>query len=155
MDPKLTITLVIVAILIIVFISCIRIVPQAKVYVVERLGAFRCEWSTVLHFLVPFFDRVSKIVSIKEQVVDFKPQPVITKDNVTMQIDTVVFFQVTDAKQYTYGVERPLAAIENLSATTLRNIIGDMELDATLTSRDVINTKITAILDQATDRWGI
>ena len=122
---------------------------------VERLGSFHQEWHTGPHWLIPFIDRVVKIVSIKEQVVDFKPQPVITKDNVTMQIDTVVFFQVTDAKQYTYGVERPMAAIENLSATTLRNIIGEMELDATLTSRDVINTKITSILDQATDRWGI
>ena len=147
--------LVFVVILLLVFIANIRIVPQASVYVVERLGTFYQEWHTGPHFLMPFFDRVVKVVTIKEQVVDFKPQPVITKDNVTMQIDTVVFFQVTDAKQYTYGVERPMAAIENLSATTLRNIIGEMELDATLTSRDVINTKITAILDQATDRWGI
>ena len=147
--------LVFVVILLLVFIANIRIVPQASVYVVERLGTFYQEWHTGPHFLVPFFDRVVKVVTIKEQVVDFKPQPVITKDNVTMQIDTVVFFQVTDAKQYTYGVERPMAAIENLSATTLRNIIGEMELDATRTSRDVINTKITAILDQATDRWGI
>lgn len=147
--------LVFVVILLLVVIANIRIVPQASVYVVERLGTFYQEWHTGPHFLMPFFDRVVKVVTIKEQVVDFKPQPVITKDNVTMQIDTVVFFQVTDAKQYTYGVERPMAAIENLSATTLRNIIGEMELDATLTSRDVINTKITAILDQATDRWGI
>ena len=137
-----------VAILVIVIflVSRIRIVPQAKVYIVERLGAFHGEWSTGPHFLVPFLDKVARIVSIKEQVVDFKPQPVITKDNVTMQIDTVVFFQITDAKQYTYG---------NLTATTLRNIIGELELDATLTSRDVINTKITALLDQATDPWGI
>ena len=142
-------------VILIILISCIKIVPQAQVYVVERLGTFYKDWGTGAHFLVPFFDKVAKKVSIKEQVVDFKPQPVITKDNVTMQIDTVVFFQVTDAKQYTYGVERPLSAIENLSATTLRNIIGDMELDSTLTSRDIINTKITAILDQATDRWGI
>ncbi len=147
--------LIFIVVLAIIVISNIRIVPQANVYVVERLGTFYQEWHTGPHFLVPFFDRVVKVVTIKEQVVDFKPQPVITKDNVTMQIDTVVFFQVTDAKQYTYGVERPMAAIENLSATTLRNIIGEMELDATLTSRDVINTKITAILDQATDRWGI
>ena len=150
--------LVVALILIIVFVilvANIKIVPQASVYVIERLGTFYQEWHTGPHFLMPFFDRVAKVVTIKEQVVDFKPQPVITKDNVTMQIDTVVFFQVTDAKQYTYGVERPMAAIENLSATTLRNIIGEMELDATLTSRDVINTKITAILDQATDRWGI
>ena len=147
--------LIFLVVLAIIIISNIRIVPQASVYVVERLGTFYQEWHTGPHFLVPFFDRVVKVVTIKEQVVDFKPQPVITKDNVTMQIDTVVFFQVTDAKQYTYGVERPMAAIENLSATTLRNIIGEVELDATLTSRDVINTKITAILDQATDRWGI
>ena len=147
--------LIFVIVLLLIIIANIRIVPQASVYVVERLGTFYQEWHTGPHFLMPFFDRVVKVVTIKEQVVDFKPQPVITKDNVTMQIDTVVFFQVTDAKQYTYGVERPMAAIENLSATTLRNIIGEMELDATLTSRDVINTKITAILDQATDRWGI
>lgn len=144
-----------VVVVLIIIISCIKVVPQAQVYVIERLGAFHQSWGTGMHFLIPFFDKVSKKVSIKEQVVDFKPQPVITKDNVTMQIDTVVFFQVTDAKQYTYGVERPLSAIENLSATTLRNIIGDLELDSTLTSRDVINTKITAILDMATDRWGI
>ncbi len=135
--------------------NCVRIVPQATVYVVERLGAYHMTWETGLHIKVPFFDRVAKKVSIKEQVVDFKPQPVITKDNVTMQIDTIVFFQVTDAKLYAYGVERPLSAIENLTATTLRNIIGDMELDNTLTSRDVINTRITAILDTATDKWGI
>ncbi len=147
--------LILIVFLVIVIIANIRIVPQANVYVVERLGTFYQEWHTGPHWLLPFIDRVAKVVTIKEQVVDFKPQPVITKDNVTMQIDTVVFFQVTDAKQYTYGVERPMAAIENLSATTLRNIIGEMELDATLTSRDVINTKITAILDQATDRWGI
>ncbi len=151
----LIVALVLIVILLIVIISNIRIVPQASVYVVERLGTFYQEWYTGPHILIPFLDRVAKIVTIKEQVVDFKPQPVITKDNVTMQIDTVVFFQVTNAKLYTYGVEHPMSAIENLSATTLRNIIGEMELDATLTSRDVINTKITAILDQATDRWGI
>lgn len=133
----------------------IKIVPQAAVYVIERLGAYYTTWETGLHFKIPFFDRISKRVSIKEQVVDFKPQPVITKDNVTMQIDTVVFYQVTDAKLFTYGVERPLSAIENLCATTLRNIIGEMELDNTLTSRDVINVKITSILDTATDKWGI
>lgn len=144
-----------IVLVLIILVSCIKIVPQAQVYVIERLGTFYQAWGTGPHFLIPFVDKVAKRVSIKEQVVDFKPQPVITKDNVTMQIDTVVFFQVTDAKQYTYGVERPLSAIENLSATTLRNIIGDMELDATLTSRDTINTKITAILDLATDRWGI
>ncbi len=141
--------------LLFIIIRSIRIVPQAHVFVIERLGSFYAEWETGLHILVPFIDRIVGRVSLKEKVVDFKPQPVITKDNVTMQIDTVVFYQVTDAKQYIYGVERPLAAIENLSATTLRNIIGEMELDATLTSRDVINTKITSILDQATDRWGI
>ncbi len=151
-------TIIILAIIvfaIIIFIRCFRIVPQAHVFVIERLGSFKTEWETGFHVLVPFIDRIASRVSLKEKVVDFKPQPVITKDNVTMQIDTVVFYQITDAKQYTYGVERPLAAIENLSATTLRNIIGELELDATLTSRDVINTKITAILDQATDRWGI
>ena len=155
MDPIQYAIIIAIIVILIILISCIKIVPQAQVYVIERLGTFYQAWGTGPHFLIPFFDKVSKKVSIKEQVVDFKPQPVITKDNVTMQIDTVVFFQVTDAKQYTYGVERPLSAIENLSATTLRNIIGDMELDATLTSRDIINTKITAILDQATDRWGI
>ena len=133
----------------------VRIVPQATVYVVERLGAYNATWETGLHVKVPFFDRIAKKVSLKEQVVDFAPQPVITKDNVTMQIDTVVFFQITDAKLFTYGVERPLSAIENLTATTLRNIIGEMELDHTLTSRDIINTKITATLDTATDKWGI
>ncbi|MGN0691578.1 MAG: SPFH domain-containing protein [Oscillospiraceae bacterium] len=147
--------IVLIIIVLIIIISGIKIVPQAQIYVVERLGGYRGSLGTGMHYVIPFIERVSKKVSIKEQVVDFKPQPVITKDNVTMQIDTVVFFQVVDAKQYTYGVERPMTAIENLSATTLRNIIGEMELDATLTSRDVINTKITAILDQATDRWGI
>ncbi len=142
-------------VILIIVIKCIKIVPQAHVFVIERLGTFHAEWQTGMHLMVPFVDRVAGKVSLKEKVVDFKPQPVITKDNVTMQIDTVVFYQVIDAKQYIYGVERPLAAIENLSATTLRNIIGELELDATLTSRDVINTKITAILDQATDRWGI
>ena len=142
-------------ILLIRLISCICIVPQATAYVVEWLGVYQATWPAGLKFKVPFLMRVAKKVSLKEQVVDFKPQPVITRDNVTMQIDTVVFFQVTDAKLFTYGVERPMAAIENLTATTLRNIIGDMELDHTLTSRDIINTKITAILDQATDKWGI
>ena len=140
--------------LIIIVISNIKIVPQAYVFVVERLGAFHAAWGTGLHVKVPFIDRVAKRVSIKEQVVDFKPQSVITKDNVTMQIDTVVFFQITNAMQFTYGVERPISAIENLTATTLRNI-GDLDLEATLTSRDIINTRITAILDEATDRWGI
>ena len=145
----------IVIFILILLATCIKIVPQATEYVVERLGAYHSTWQTGLHFLTPFFDRVAKRVSLKEQVVDFAPQPVITRDNVTMQIDTVVFYQVTDAKLFTYGVERPISAIENLSATTLRNIIGEMELDSTLTSRDVINTKITATLDTATDKWGI
>ncbi|MBR4223989.1 MAG: SPFH/Band 7/PHB domain protein [Oscillospiraceae bacterium] len=144
-----------VIVLILIFLSGIKIVPQAQVWVVERLGAFRDELHTGPHYVVPLIDKVVKKVSIKEQVVDFKPQPVITKDNVTMQIDTVVFFAVTDAKLYTYGIERPLSAIENLTATTLRNIIGELELDSTLTSRDVINSKITSLLDQATDAWGI
>lgn len=139
----------------IVIVSNFKIVPQAQVYVIERLGAFSRELHTGPHILFPFIDKVSKKVSIKEQVADFPPQPVITKDNVTMQIDTVVFFQITNAKLFTYGVERPIAAIENLTATTLRNIIGELELDATLTSRDTINSKITMILDEATDRWGI
>lgn len=150
--------LVILAVLVfivLVLVSRIRIVPQANVYVVERLGAFYKAWGTGIHFLVPFIDRVAKRVSIKEQVVDFKPQAVITKDNVTMQIDTVVFFQITNSVQFAYGVEHPIAAIENLTATTLRNIIGELELDHTLTSRDVINTKITTTLDTATDKWGI
>jgi len=154
MEPWVVVLIVIV-LLIIILISRITIVPQAKEYVVERLGSYYASWGTGIHFLVPFLDKVAKRVSIKEQVVDFKPQAVITKDNVTMQIDTVVFFQVTESKQFTYGVEHPMSAIENLTATTLRNIIGDMELDSTLTSRDIINTTITAILDQATDRWGI
>lgn len=145
----------VVVFIIIVLITRIKIVPQAQVYIVERLGTFYAQWSTGPHFLVPFLDRIAKKVSIKDQIVDFKPQQVITKDNVSMQIDTVVFFQVTDAKQYAYGVERPISAIENLTATTLRNIIGDMVLDETLTSRDRINKQITAILDEATDRWGI
>jgi regulator of protease activity HflC (stomatin/prohibitin superfamily) len=133
----------------------IKIVPQSSEFVIERLGAYLTTWHTGIHVKIPVLDRISKKVSIKEQVADFKPQPVITKDNVTMQIDTVVFFQITDSKLYTYGVERPLSAIENLTATTLRNIIGELELDSTLSSRDVINTKITSILDVATDKWGI
>lgn len=142
-------------IILIFIITHIKIVPQAQVYVIERLGSYFATWTTGVHILIPFLDRIAKKVSLKEIVVDFKPQPVITKDNVTMQIDTVVFYQVTDAKLYTYGVENPLSAIENLTATTLRNIIGDLELDHTLTSRDFINNKITAILDESTDRWGI
>ena len=142
-------------ILIILIAANIRVVPQATVFVLERLGAYRETWETGLHVKMPFLDRIAKKVSLKEQVVDFRPQPVITRDNVTMQIDTVVFFQITDAKLFTYGVERPLSAIENLTATTLRNIIGEMELDNTLTSRDIINSKITSLLDTATDKWGI
>ena len=147
--------IIIAVIILFILSSCIRIVPQAQALVVERLGAYLTTWPVGLHFKIPFLDRVARNVNLKEQVVDFPPQPVITKDNVTMQIDTVVFFQITDAKLYAYGVERPLSAIENLTATTLRNIIGEMELDHTLTSRDVINTKITSILDTATDKWGI
>ncbi len=151
----LIIGLGLVLIVLIILAINVKIVPQATVYVIERLGTYYATWETGLHFKIPFFDRIAKRVSIKEQVVDFKPQPVITKDNVTMQIDTVVFYQITDAKLFSYGVERPLSAIENLTATTLRNIIGELELDSTLTSRDVINVKITSILDTATDKWGI
>ena len=135
--------------------SCIKVVPQSRAYVIERLGAFRTVWGVGMHLKVPVFERVAKNVSLKEQVVDFAPQPVITKDNVTMQIDTVIYFQITDPKLYTYGVESPMSAIENLTATTLRNIIGDLELDQTLTSRDHINTKMRSLLDEATDPWGI
>ena len=142
-------------IIIAVLIKNIRVVQQAKAFVVERLGAYQTTWTVGLHFKIPFIERVAKIVSLKEQVVDFPPQPVITKDNVTMQIDTVIYFQITDPKMYTYGVEHPLTAIENLTATTLRNIIGELELDQTLTSRDIINSKMRAILDEATDPWGI
>lgn len=136
-------------------ISCIRIVPQAQAYVIELLGAYKCTWSVGLHIKIPFLERVAKKVSLKEQVEDFAPQPVITKDNVTMRIDTVVYYQITDPKLYTYGVDNPIMAIENLTATTLRNIIGELELDATLTSRETINTKMRAALDEATDPWGI
>ena len=146
----------IIILLVIVFlVTNIRIVQQAKAVVVERLGAYKATWGVGLHFKIPFIERIAKTVSLKEQVVDFPPQPVITKDNVTMQIDTVIYFQITDPKMYTYGVEHPLTAIENLTATTLRNIIGDLELDQTLTSRDIINGKMRAILDEATDPWGI
>ncbi|MDE5973301.1 MAG: SPFH/Band 7/PHB domain protein [Eubacterium sp.] len=152
----LFIILALVAIAIIALVlTNIRVVPQSKAYVIERLGTYFATWQTGLHVKIPFFDRIAKIVSLKEQVVDFKPQPVITKDNVTMQIDTVVFYQITDPKLYTYGVESPISAIENLTATTLRNIIGELELDSTLTSRDTINAKIRVILDEATDPWGI
>ena len=147
--------IVIIVIPVWVLASCVRIVPQAYAVILERLGAYQATWSTGIHFKVPFIERVARKVNLKEQVVDFPPQPVITKDNVTMQIDTVVFFQITDPKLYTYGVENPIMAIENLSATTLRNIIGDMELDETLTSRETINTKMRASLDEATDPWGI
>ena len=150
------IALIVVLILIVIIaLSCIKIVPQAHAYVVERLGAYQQTWSVGLHIKVPFIDKVAKRVILKEQVVDFAPQPVITKDNVTMRIDTVVFFQITDPKLFAYGVENPIMAIENLTATTLRNIIGEMELDQTLTSREVINTKMRASLDIATDPWGI
>ena len=138
-----------------ILIKNIRIVQQAKAFVVESLGAYQTTWNVGLHFKIPFIERVAKVISLKEQVVDFPPQPVITKDNVTMQIDTVIYFQITDPKMYTYGVEHPLTAIENLTATTLRNIIGELELDQTLTSRDIINSKMRAILDEATDPWGI
>ncbi len=146
---------ILLAVVLIILVNCIKIVPQAHAMVVERLGGYLATWGVGLHFKMPFLDRVAKKVILKEQVVDFPPQPVITKDNVTMQIDTVVFFQITDPKLFTYGVENPIMAIENLTATTLRNIIGDMELDQTLTSRETINTKMRASLDVATDPWGI
>ncbi len=152
--PFIVLAIIIVIVLWIV-VSCIKIVPQANAMVIERLGGYLTTWSVGLHFKVPFIDRVARRVSLKEQVVDFPPQPVITKDNVTMQIDTVVYFQITDPKLYAYGVENPIMAIENLTATTLRNIIGDLELDETLTSRETINTKMRATLDVATDPWGI
>ena len=147
--------LILVILVLAVVVSCIKIVPQAHAYIVERLGGYLATWPVGLHLLIPFIDRVAKKVTLKEQVVDFPPQPVITKDNVTMQIDTVVYFQITDPKLYAYGVENPLMAIENLTATTLRNIIGDLELDETLTSRETINTQMRATLDVATDPWGI
>ena len=151
-----TIAIIILVVLILaVIVSCIQIVQQSKAYVVERLGAFHSVWGVGLHFKLPFIERVVKKVSLKEQVADFDPQPVITKDNVTMQIDTVIYFQITDPKLYTYGVEYPMSAIENLTATTLRNIIGELELDQSLTSRDTINAKMRSILDEATDPWGI
>ena len=157
MDRAVYIAVIVAIVVIIVCIalSCIKIVPQANAFILERLGAYQATWSTGLHFKVPFIERVAKKVNLKEQVVDFPPQPVITKDNVTMRIDTVVFFQITDPKLFAYGVESPIMAIENLTATTLRNIIGDMELDETLTSREIINTKMRAALDIATDPWGI
>ena len=149
------IILAVLAVLAIIIISNIQVVQQSRAYVIERLGAFQTVWGVGLHFKVPFIDRIARRVSLKEQVLDYPPQPVITKDNVTMQIDTVVYFQITDPKLYTYGVEQPMMAMETLTATTLRNIIGDLELDQTLTSRDVVNTKMRAILDEATDPWGI
>ena len=152
----MTIFMIIIILLIVYIVtSCVRIVPQAQAYVIERLGAYNGTWSVGMHFKVPFIDRVAKKVLLKEQVVDFAPQPVITKDNVTMRIDTVVYYQITDPKLYAYGVDNPIMAIENLTATTLRNIIGDLELDSTLTSRETINTKMRAALDEATDPWGI
>ncbi len=154
MDPLFIIAAIVVVLLIII-ISNIAVVQQSQAYVIERLGAFQSVWGVGLHFKIPFIDRIARRVSLKEQVLDYPPQPVITKDNVTMQIDTVVYFQITDPKLYAYGVEHPMMAMENLTATTLRNIIGDLELDQTLTSRDVINTKMRAILDEATDPWGI
>ena len=142
-------------VVVLILISCIKIVPQAHAAVIERLGSYHDTWKTGIHFKIPFLDRIAKKISLMEQVADFPPQPVITKDNVRMQIDTVVFYQITDCKLYAYGVQNPMAAIENLTATTLRNIIGELELDATLTSRDIINTKMRSILDEATDPWGI
>lgn len=142
-------------VIVLILISCIKIVPQAHAAVIERLGTYHDTWKTGIHFKIPFLDRIAKKISLMEQVADFPPQPVITKDNVRMQIDTVVFYQITDCKLYAYGVQNPMAAIENLTATTLRNIIGELELDATLTSRDIINTKMRSILDEATDPWGI
>ena len=150
--PYLIVLLVVV---VIVMISCVNVVPQAHAYVVERLGGYQATWDVGIHFKVPFIDRIAKLIMLKEQVVDFPPQPVITKDNVTMRIDTVIFYQITDPKLFAYGVDNPIVAIENLTATTLRNIIGDLELDETLTSRETINTKMRASLDSATDPWGI
>ncbi len=149
------ILIVILVLVVVIIIPCIKIVPQATSYVIERIGSYHETWKNGLHFKIPFIDRVANKVSLKEIVKDFAPQPVITKDNVTMQIDTVVYFQITDSKLYTYGVENPISAIENLTATTLRNIIGELELDQTLTSRDIINSKMRSILDEATDPWGI
>ena len=155
LNPSTVVLAVVVILILVILVKNIRIVPQAKAFIIERLGAYSTTWNVGLHLKVPFIERVAKQVSLKEQVADFPPQPVITKDNVTMQIDTVVFFQITDPKLYTYGIEHPMVAIENLSATTLRNIIGDLELDQCLTSRDIINSKMRAILDEATDPWGI
>lgn len=147
--------IILLVIILVIAASCVKIVPQSQAYILERLGVYKVTWGSGVHFKVPFIERVAKRVNLKEQVVDFAPQPVITKDNVTMRIDTVVFFQITDPRLFTYGIDNPIMAIENLTATTLRNIIGDMELDATLTSREIINTKMRASLDEATDPWGI
>ena len=155
LDLSAVVVVLVIALVVVILVKNIYVVPQARSYVVERLGAYSATWSVGLHLKVPFIERVAKKVSLKEQVADFPPQPVITKDNVTMQIDTVVFFQITDPKLFTYGIENPMVAIENLSATTLRNIIGDLELDQCLTSRDIINSKMRSILDEATDPWGI
>jgi len=155
MEQFIGIFVILVVVFLIFIVANIKVVPQAKAFVIERLGAYSTTWNTGLHVKIPIIDRIANRVSLKENVVDFPPQPVITKDNVTMQIDTVVFYRIVDPKTYTYGVERPMMAIENLTATTLRNIIGELELDATLTSRDVINSKITSVLDEATDAWGI
>ena len=151
----MTIFIILLILVIIIIVPCIKIVPQSKVYVIERIGSYYTTWHNGLHFKIPFIDRIANVVLLKEMVRDVAPQPVITKDNVTMQIDTVVYFQITDAKLYTYGVEYPISAIESLTATTLRNIIGELELDQTLTSRDIINAKMRSILDEATDPWGI
>ncbi len=153
--PEIISVVILLLVVIFILVRCIRIVQQAKAYVIEFLGAYKTTWNVGLHFKIPFVEKVTKVVTLKEQVADFPPQPVITTDNVTMQIDTVVYFQITDPKLYTYGIEQPMVAIENLSATTLRNIIGDLELDQCLTSRDIINTKMRTILDEATDPWGI
>ena len=153
--PEIISVAILLLVVIFILVRCIRIVQQAKAYVIEFLGAYKTTWNVGLHFKIPFVEKVAKVVTLKEQVADFPPQPVITKDNVTMQIDTVVYFQITDPKLYTYGIEQPMVAIENLSATTLRNIIGDLALDQCLTSRDIINTKMRTILDEATDPWGI
>ena len=153
--PEIISVVILLLVVIFILVRCIRIVQQAKAYVIEFLGAYKTTWNVGLHFKIPFVEKVAKVVTLKEQVADFPPQPVITKDNVTLQIDTVVYFQITDPKLYTYGIEQPMVAIENLSATTLRNIIGDLELDQCLTSRDIINTKMRTILDEATDPWGI
>ena len=152
---SIVITVVAIVVLLLLFISSVRVVKQTDKYIIQRLGGYHATWGVGIHFLLPFFDKIERVINLKEQVKDFEPQPVITKDNVTMQIDTVVFFQVTDPKLYCYGVVNPISALENLSATTLRNIIGELDLDQTLTSRDIINTKMRSILDEATDPWGI